>query len=57
MKMNYLKDKIFDFLNDNSKDLKISDIQAHEKENTFDICMVDGSVFEIECRCILETEV
>lgn len=57
MKMNYLKDRLFDFLNDNSEDLMISDIQAHEKENTFGISMIDGSVFEIKCRCILEKEV
>lgn len=57
MELNYLKDKIFDWLNDNSEELNISDIQTHERENTFGISMVDGSVFEIECRCILEREV
>lgn len=57
MELNYLKDKMFDWLNDNSEELNISDIQTHERENTFGISMVDGSVFEIECRCILEREV
>lgn len=54
MKMNYLKDKLFDLLNDNSEDLGIYDIETHEKENSFGISMTDGSVFEIECRRILE---
>ena len=57
MEKNYLKDMLFDWLNDNSEDLKISDIQTHEKENTYGISMMDGSVFEIGCRCILESEV
>lgn len=57
MELNYLKDRLFDLLNDNSEELDISDIQTHEKENTFGISMTDGSVFEIECRRILESEV
>lgn len=57
MELNYLKDRLFDLLNDNSEELDISDIQTHEKENTFGISMTDGSVFEIECRRILEKEV
>lgn len=56
MELNYLKDRLFDLLNDNSEELNISDIQTHEKENTFGISMTDGSVFEIECRRILERE-
>lgn len=57
MELNYLKDKLFDLLNDNSEDLDISDIQTHEKENTFSISISDGSLFEIECRSILEKEI
>lgn len=57
MELNYLKDMLFDLLNDNSEELNIFDIQTHEKENTFGISMTDGSVFEIECRRILEREV
>lgn len=57
MELNYLKDMLFDLLNDNSEELNISDIQTHEKENTFGISMADGSVFEIECKRILEREV
>lgn len=57
MELNYMKDRLFDLLNDNSEELNISDIQTHEKENTFGISMTDGSVFEIECRRILEKEV
>lgn len=57
MELNYLKNRLFDLLNDNSEELNISDIQTHEKENTFGISMTDGSVFEIECRRILEKEV
>lgn len=56
MELNYLKDRLFDLLNDNSEELNISDIETHEKENTFGISMTDGSVFEIECRRILERE-
>lgn len=57
MELNYLKDRLFDLLNDNSEELDISDIQTHEKENTFGISITDGSVFEIECRRILEREI
>lgn len=57
MELNDLKDRLFDLLNDNSEELDISDIQTHEKENTFGISITDGSVFEIECRRILESEV
>lgn len=46
----------FFLLNDNSEELGISDIETHEKENTFGISMTDGSVFEIQCRRILERE-
>ena len=56
MRMEYLKDRLFDFLNDNSEELNISDIETHERENTFGISTTDGSVFEIECRRILERE-
>ncbi|MCI9428451.1 hypothetical protein AALA36_10620 [Lachnospiraceae bacterium 66-29] len=56
MKINYLKDRLFDLLNDSSEELGISDIETHEKENTFGISMTDGSVFEITCRRILERE-
>lgn len=56
MELNYLKDRLFDLLNDTSEELNISDIETHEKENTFGISMTDGSVFEIECRRILKRE-
>ena len=56
MKINYLKDRIFDFLNDNSEELGLSDIETHEKENTVGLSMTDGSVFEIKCRRSLERE-
>jgi hypothetical protein len=46
----------FFLLNDNSEELGISDIETHEKENTFGISMTDESVFEIQCRRILERE-
>lgn len=46
----------FFLLNDNSEELGISDIETHEKENTFGISMTDGSVFEIQCRRILERD-
>ena len=56
MKINYLKDGLFDLLNDNSEESGISDIETHENENTFGILRADGSVFEIKCRRILERE-
>lgn len=57
MELDYLKDRLFDWLNDYSEELNISDIQTHERENTIGIATMNGNVFEIECRCILEKEV
>lgn len=50
MKLNYLKDKLFDLLNENSEEMSISDIETHEKKNMFSIVTIDGSEFEIELR-------
>lgn len=49
MDLNYFKDWIFDTIND-GKGINISDIEAHERENTFTIMIEDGSIFEIECK-------
>lgn len=51
MELNYFKDWIFDTIND-GEGINISDIEAHERKNTFTITMEDGSIFEIECRKI-----
>lgn len=53
MKLNDFKDRLFDVLNE-SEELNISDIHADDAGNTFSVEMADGSVFEIECRKILD---
>lgn len=39
------KDWLVEVLNDMD-----TDTETHKKENTFPLCMVGGSQFEIECR-------
>ena len=43
------KDWIFDVLNELDSDI-LADIKTNDKANTFQLIMVGGSVFEIECR-------
>lgn len=57
MELNYLKDSIFDLLNDNSDEMEITDIETNEKKNTFSLFMADRSKFEIECRKLPDGEV
>ena len=47
MELDELKDLIFDFLNENDEML-IADIETREKEDTFVITTVGGSVYEIK---------
>lgn len=49
MELNYFKDKLFDLLNE-TDNMDIRDIEANDKENTFQILLRDGNVFELECR-------
>lgn len=50
-KLDYLKDKIFDFLNDED-DIGIRNIETNDKKGIFKVLLQDGSIFEIECRQI-----
>lgn len=43
------KDWLFDVLNDLDSDI-LADIKTDDKSNTFQLSMVGGNVFEIECR-------
>lgn len=43
------KDWLFDVLNDLDSDI-LADIKANDKANTFELFVVGGDVFEIECR-------
>lgn len=49
MVFNEFKDRLFEVLNE-SDELSISDIAGDDRKNTFTLEIVDGSVFEIECR-------
>ena len=43
------KNKIFDLLNE-ANNMEIRDFEINDKENTFQILLKDGNVFELECR-------
>ncbi len=49
MDVKIFKDKLFDLLND-SECMNISDIDTDDKNNIFTIRLIDGNIFEIECR-------
>ena len=51
MKINYLKDRLFDLLNDNSEELGISDIETHENENTFGISISNHLTPQPQAEC------
>ena len=44
-----VKDWLFDVLNELNSDI-IADIDTDEKSNTFQLSIVGGSMFAIECR-------
>ena len=48
--LNRFKDWLFETLNDFGSG--IADIDANDRANTFRLTMIDGTVFEIECRRI-----
>ncbi len=56
MELNYFKDKLFDLLNE-ADNMEIKDIEANDKENTFQIFVKDGNVFELECRQIKNSQI
>ncbi len=43
------KDWLFEVLNDLDNDILV-DIKTNDKADTFELIMVGGDVFEIECR-------
>jgi len=43
------KDWLFEVLNELDNDI-LADIKTNDKANTFELIMVGGNVFEIECR-------
>ena len=49
MELNYLKDHLFDLLNE-SDCLNVTNIEANDALNTFRITVPDGSVFVISCQ-------
>lgn len=49
MELGDFKDWLFDVLNKQNNDI-IVDIDTNEKSNTFQLDMVGGGRFEIECR-------
>lgn len=51
-KLNYLKDKIFDLLND-ADEIEIKDIETNDKKGIFKVFLQDGNMFEIECRQVI----
>lgn len=48
-KLDYLKDKIFDLLND-ADEIGIKDIETNDKKGIFKVLLQDGEIFEVECR-------
>lgn len=51
MDLEGFKDWLFDALNELNSDI-IADIDTNEKSNTFQLSMVGGAKFEIECRML-----
>ena len=49
MDIKVFKDKLFDLLNDDEY-MDILDIDTDDKNNIFRLKLIDGSMFEIECR-------
>lgn len=51
-KLDYLKDKIFDLLND-TDEIGIRDIETNDKKGIFKVFLQDRNMFEIECRQVV----
>lgn len=50
-KLDYLKDKIFDLLNE-ADEMDIRDIETNDKKGIFKVLLQDGNIFEVKCRQI-----
>ena len=48
-KLDYLKDKVIDLLND-ADEIGIRDIETNDKKGIFTVLLQDGNIFEVECR-------
>lgn len=48
-KLDYVKDKIFELLND-TDEIGIRDIETNDKKGLFKVWLQDGKIFEVECR-------
>ncbi len=55
MDLNYFKDCLFDLVNEWDS-LEIVDIEVQDQNDTITITVEDGSIFEIKCRSIYETD-
>ncbi len=55
MNLNYFKDCLFDLVNEWDS-LEIVDIEVQDQNDTITITVEDGSIFEIKCRSIYETD-
>lgn len=47
MEFDYVKDKIFDFLNE-ARGIGIEDIETDERKNIYTLSFYDGEIMEIE---------
>ena len=56
MNLNYFKDCLFDLVNEWDS-LEIEDIEVQDRDDTITITVRDGSIFEIKCRMIYESDV
>lgn len=48
-KLDYIKDKIFDLLND-ADEIGIEDIETNDKKGIFRVTLREGCILEVECR-------
>ena len=55
MELNYFKDCLFDLINE-CDSMKIADIDVQDRDDTITVTVEDGSIFEIKCRSIRETD-
>ena len=50
-KLDYVKDKIFDLLND--AEIGIKDIETNDKKGIFKVILQEGCILEVECRRVI----
>ena len=56
MNLNYFKDCLFDLINEWDR-LEIEDIEVQDRNDTMTVTVKDGSIFEIKCRAVYESDV